>query len=565
MIDSYFRTFRSTQADPQIRLVAFDSGAAFRVQPLIPADALARLLRKINKEKPRAIGILADLNDQNYSAADLKTFVSSIDSSIPVFLGYLNEMELSRSAPEAFGDRLVYAPGLISRDSFNYGADSVTRRVMVQIDHVPTFYSRLATFLRGSTPESIDTLGTSRHAYIRWQGPPGTYPIHSAWSLLSPAPPDLHLENSVVIIGQVRRNQPTRDAVFTPYSRRIGDTTALEAAAHGLVTLVRDDGLRRPPTWAVVLLTVIVGLLTANLVALLTPMRGVAFLVAILAALWISGWIALKWGGWWLDLAHPAITAIAAYYIIVPFRLGLEYRRRWHFQQMSEMMEQLEALKSNFLSLVSHDLKTPIARIQGNAELLMRETLLDPKAAKSLAQIVATTEHMSDYVETILDLNRVESGKVQIHPESRDLNATIQEVAEEKSAQASEKAITLITHLEPLFSVRYDVRLMKRVFGNLVENAIKYSPENTEITISSREEGGYVLIEVKDQGFGIAPEDKEKVFGKFYRSEAMAQTGIKGTGLGLFLVKYFVELHKGGVRLESELGKGSCFQVSLPV
>src|SRR5690606_891512 len=118
---------------------------------------------------------------------------------------------------------------------------------------------------------------------------------------------------------------------------------------------------------------------------------------------------------------------------------------------------------------------------------------------------------------------------------------------------------------EPLFSLRYDVRLMKRVIANLVENAIKYSPENTAITVSSKDEHDRVLVSIEDQGFGISAEEQGKIFGKFYRGHSAGKSGSKGTGLGLYLVKYFVELHKGGVTVSSAEGKGSRFTVSLPV
>ncbi len=565
LVDSYFRTLGAKRPYPGIALLAFDSGPAWGGDVFLPAEALALLISRISAQKPRAIGLLADLNEQHYSAADLQRVVSAIDPAVPLFVGYLDEMGLDRPAPTVFGDRLTYSPGLVSRDSFNYGADSVSRRVMAQIDHVPTFYARLATFVRGSTPDRLESLSSSRHAFIRWQGGPGTYVTHSAWSLLSPAPPDLNLGGKIVLVGQVRRTRPTQDAILTPYSRRLGDTTVLEGAAHGLVTLIRDDGLRRLPGWAVALLTLAVGLLTVNLVSSLSPVRGVLFMFAFLFALWATGWAMLRWGDWWLDLAHPAVMAVAGYYLVVPFRLGMEYRKRWHFQQRSEMMAQLETLKSNFLSLVSHDLKTPIARIQGNAELLLESPQLEAKQRKGLTTIVATTEQMSDYVETVLDLNRVESGQLQIRLESRDINVTLQEVLDEKRVLAQEKGIELRSELEPLFTVRYDVRLMRRVIGNLIENAIKYSPENSTITVVSLESDGQVRVEVRDQGIGIPEAEQARVFEKFYRAEGVTQTGIKGTGLGLYLVKYFVELHKGGVSLKSELGKGSTFSVSLPL
>lgn len=564
-IDSYFRLGASAPKYEGLRVIAFDSATVSGGDSTIPTQALVTFLERIGAEKPAAIGILAELNELHYTPSDLSKIASAVDKTVPVFVGFTEEMSLDKPPPNAFADRFVYAPGLVSRDSFNYGADAVSRRVMTQIDHVPTFYARLASFLRAAPAENVEALGTSRHAYIHWQGPPGTYTVESAWPLLGPVPKPAGVAGQLVLVGLLRRTRPTQDTILTPYSRKIGDTTMLEGAAHGLVTLIRDNGLRRLPAWAVGLVTLVAGVLTVNVAASLAPLRGVAFMAGFLAILWGAGWCALKWAGVWCDLVHPAVMAVASYYLVVPFRLGLEYRKRWQLQRKNEIMSELEMLKANFLSLVSHDLKTPIARIQGKAELLLGDASLAPRTRKGLAAIVATTSQMGEYVETILDLNRIESGKLQMHQQSRDLNVTVREVLEEKRAQAAEKRITLESALDPLFAVKYDVRLLKRVLGNLLENAIKYSPENSTISVSSKDEGERVTVSVSDCGPGIAADEKDKVFGKFYRASGAVESGVQGTGLGLYLVKYFVELHKGEVFVESELGRGSTFSVSLPV
>src|SRR5690606_2570219 len=106
----------------------------------------------------------ADIDDLHYPQAELDKIVQAISTEVPVFIGFTDENSLGRNPPELFGDRLVYAPGLVSRDSYNFGADSVSRRVMVEIDKTPTFYTRLATYIRGTTPTHTDSLGGSRHA-----------------------------------------------------------------------------------------------------------------------------------------------------------------------------------------------------------------------------------------------------------------------------------------------------------------------------------------------------------------------------------------------------------------
>ena len=230
-------------------------------------------------------------------------------------------------------------------------------------------------------------------------------------------------------------------------------------------------------------------------------------------------------------------------------------------------MAELEQLKSNFLSLMSHDLKTPLARIQGNAELALSDSAdqMTPKQKQSLQSIVHTTEGLSTYVETLLDLTRIESSKVHLNKSSKDINSVINEVVKAKSLLAREKQIEIQTKLEPLFSFKFDVKLIQQVIANLVENAIKYSPEGSLVTLTSKEDGSWVRVSVIDEGYGISVEDQDKLFTKFFRgSDPKTQTE-KGTGLGLYLVKYFVELHEGFVNLNSQVEKGSVFTISLPI
>jgi signal transduction histidine kinase len=566
IVDSFFRVLGRTSPDPQFFLIAMDASITQGGEASISADVLADLVSRLNKGTPRAIGILADVDDKHYSSTELTQLVGAVASNVPLFIGFTDEVGLGRPIPVALGDRVTFAPGIVSRDSYHFGADSVSRRVMFEIDRTPTFFSRLATFIRGTTPTRVESLGNSKHAFIWWRGPAGTYPVHSAAEILRKETLPWDIAGKTVLLGYTRRSRPTQDFILTPYSRQLGDTPLLEGAAQGLATLVSDSGLRRLPSWIVTILTLAVALGTVFIVSSLSPSRGILFMFALLTSLWCAGLGALAWAGWWLDLAHAGLMAVIAYYLVVPFRLGMEYRRRWHYQQQTEMMFHLEQIKSNFLSLVSHDLKTPIARIQGNAELLLRESLAQTeKARKGLAAIITTTEQMSDYVESVLDLTRIEAAKVPIKKESRDINATLLEAIEEKRFLANEKNIAIEHQLEPLFSIRYDVKLMKRVFANLLENAVKYSPSGTTIRVASREEGEKVRVSISDQGFGISPADQEKVFQRFFRAENPAISGVKGTGLGLYLVKYFVELHKGIVSLKSEIGKGSTFEVALPV
>ena len=149
--------------------------------------------------------------------------------------------------------------------------------------------------------------------------------------------------------------------------------------------------------------------------------------------------------------------------------------------------------------------------------------------------------------------------------QAKDINQILKEVVKKHEFLAKLKHIQLITEFEPLFSLHVDPELIKQVFSNLVENAIKYSPENSKVLVSSEEANGKVIVQVADQGIGIPQDEQANVFMKFFRSKNAKTSPIKGSGLGLYLAKYFVELHHGVITVESSAGMGSTFTVELPI
>jgi signal transduction histidine kinase len=226
-------------------------------------------------------------------------------------------------------------------------------------------------------------------------------------------------------------------------------------------------------------------------------------------------------------------------------------------------LAELEQLKNNFVSLISHDLKTPIAKIQAIVDRLLNDsaTLNFQGDLKSLR---LSSDELNRYIQSILKVLRVESRDFQLNKEVGDINETVQEAIEQLTPLASEKGIQIESNLEPMFSIEVDFTLMREVLINLLENAIKYTPVGGKIQIASHEVAEKVWIEVQDTGEGIPAVEIANVWGKFVRGKDQDHK-TKGTGLGLYLVKYFIELHGGEVFLESELGKGTKVSFSLPL
>lgn len=576
LVDALFRTQWWSAPHPDIKLIAYndESSARYEGSTKIPVEELVKIFDILSAEKPLAVAVLAPINDKVYSENELTTLSQAFFKIPNTFVGYTDDESLGKYTPRSLFHSARYVPGFVSRDTFSYGADSVTRRVMVMIEGIPTVFAELADLYHGVGPDSADAVSRSRlekvgdssHAYINWQGRAGTYPITSSLNFVQNKVAPGTYTNKIVLVSTALHAKREKDFIFTPYSREHFATTYLEGAANSVATLIRDNGIKKT-SWIVdTLLSLLIGIITVNVALFLSPGRGVLFVVFEIFSLFTLSWFLLTYKALWINTAHPLVIACVGYYLVIPYRLLDEYRKRWHYQEKSELMAQLEQLKSNFLSLVSHDLKTPIARIQGNAELALRASHVVPTEVKNnLESILNTTEDLGHTIETILDLTRIESAKMPLQKTSKDVNVTIKEVIASKMPMASEKGIEIQAKLDPLFSIKFDVKLIQQVIANLVENAIKYSPENTIITLSSKEEGSWVKIEVTDQGAGIAPEDQEKVFSKFYRCGNPNTQKVKGTGLGLYLVKYFVELHNGMVELKSETGKGSTFTVALPV
>ncbi|HVT01897.1 MAG TPA: response regulator [Thermoanaerobaculia bacterium] len=231
--------------------------------------------------------------------------------------------------------------------------------------------------------------------------------------------------------------------------------------------------------------------------------------------------------------------------------------------------------KSQFLANMSHELRTPLNAIIGFSEILRTRfsDRLNDKELKFVDNIHTSGQHLLGIVNDILDLSKIEAGRMEIHPELFSVPTAIEGVCNLMKGFSSRRNIAFVIDAGPLPELHADPVKFKQILYNLISNAVKFSPDHSVVRIEAREVGAEdspvgeqaVAVAVIDQGIGIDPGDHELIFREFQQVDATAARNFEGTGLGLSLVRKMVEMHKGSVVVKSTLGQGSTFIVTFPL
>jgi two-component system phosphate regulon sensor histidine kinase PhoR len=236
-------------------------------------------------------------------------------------------------------------------------------------------------------------------------------------------------------------------------------------------------------------------------------------------------------------------------------------------------LRRLESIRREFVANVSHELKTPLSSIKAYTETLQNGALSDPETSKRfLGRIEEQTERLTRLIMDMLMLARIESDHQAFEIVSVDVPPVVQKCVDDYRNAALAKHITMraaaasdATAAGTECRVRADREGLREILDNLLDNAIKYTPEGGNITVLWRSNGSMAQIAVRDSGIGIKPEDQERIFERFYRVDKARSRELGGTGLGLSIVKHLAQSMNGTVTVESEVGKGSVFTVELPV
>jgi len=230
-------------------------------------------------------------------------------------------------------------------------------------------------------------------------------------------------------------------------------------------------------------------------------------------------------------------------------------------------LKKLDMLKSQFVNMAAHELKAPLAAVQGYLELMSENALGESidDYESYVDRSLQRTKALIDMINDLLNISRLEAGKVRREIETVDMAELIDERLDFFSEHMQQKNLTLEKDLENSLLVRIDRDEINRVVNNLISNAIKYNKENGYIFISACKDGPYAKMSVRDTGIGLQPEEKERLFEEFFRAKNKFTRTVTGTGLGLTIVKRIIDSYAGKIDVDSEFEKGSTFTIYLPL
>jgi signal transduction histidine kinase len=294
-----------------------------------------------------------------------------------------------------------------------------------------------------------------------------------------------------------------------------------------------------------------------------------------------------------IDSALEAMKRGASDYLMKPLNLDelivriqkvLEEKQRFvrlrdfadQLEKANQELRKIDSMKSEFVSVASHELRTPLAAIKNAVQLVLKGTAgkINENQARFLSMAERNINRLTNILNDLLNLSRIESGRIELNFEDIKLKGIIELAASSLRPHADEKSIQIDVEVsEQLPAVYGDQEKIEQILTNLISNAIKFTPEGGKVLIiakplSKDQKGGYserVAVSVKDTGIGIPPEHLEAIFEKFHQVEGSLHRSMGGTGLGLAITKGLVEAHQGKIWVESEPEKGSTFTFTLPL
>jgi len=406
-------------------------------------------------------------------------------------------------------------------------------------------------------PGATSYLSKEDKPFINFRGPRRTYSTLSINTLLSGSLPQNFFKDKIVLIGASAMDS---HFVRTP----VGSLSRTEYLANVIDNLKNRLWIEKLPlsyySVYLLILTVLCFLILHNFRQGLT----VASLILLSVLVTASSIILFDVFNLWIPILSPLAIIVLSYIILMNHLLSESEYSVWKAQKKEESSREMNELKNNFVSLFSHDLKTPLAKIHAISDRMLQSTPQDTASVQNeMQKIQAETKELNRYIQSILQVTRIEAGEFNLNVHPHDINELIENCIATMSPLAASKNIKIEFTQEPMFAIDMDANLIKEVFLNIIDNSIKYCPEGSLISIVTSDSDEHVLVDFSDNGPGVEEKEQIAIFEKFYRSKNNPSHK-KGTGLGLYLVRYFIEIHDGTVEMQSAAGQGTSFKISLP-
>ena len=264
-------------------------------------------------------------------------------------------------------------------------------------------------------------------------------------------------------------------------------------------------------------------------------------------------------------LIETMIIALASSYFTSRMRLR-EFSARFNLEQARDELKEMDELKTQFFSKVSHELRTPLTNIMLPIQNILAERgdRLNPENRREKTAMLRNARKLMKQINQILDISKLEAGRMKIVARLRGLNNILEDIIGASSIGAKEMGVDLVFEPDTILSEIYvDSDKSEKIFSNLISNALKFTSSGGKVQVKTKEEEDHVEVSVNDRGIGIAQEELPHIFDRFHQVDGSASRKYEGTGLGLFMVKEFVELHHGSIEVTSELGQGTTFIVKL--
>lgn len=561
--DWLFTVNRPDNWKPKAMLLAIDEGSLIEIGGARNLrKSLAEALDQVCAAKPLAIAVdlmLSTSEDPKLDAA-LATAFGKCPS---VVLG----ADIVRDGSQWEEPAAAFRKSAASLGHVHADPDPVSRRIPLEKAVGAKRYWALALeafrLSRQSgpileTPEDLEVglmkipaaRATARSVYIRYA--PAPIPQVTLKELKKNPSASLLFSGKVVFVGYTDQSA-ARDRLTTPMGQLM---TGVEIHANLFETLQQGVFLRDAPVSLPVLVTL------------------VAVLGAGLIFVYLSGSIAWAAAGAWLVAIHFVPQWLYWNDVVVgptmPLTgvwLGTLASASFHYFVIRKQWKKSEADKNRYqqaIHFVTHEMKTPLTAIQGSSEIMSRYKLNEDKQKQIAQMIHSESKRLASMIQTFLDVERLAEGEIELKRDAFALNEVLLAALERARVLAERKEMTMSVGAIPAAQLRGDRELLEYAFYNLLNNAVKYSPEHTGIECNCVIDGNKVRISIRDRGMGMEPADLKKIFDRFYRSKRAEESGITGTGIGLSIVNEIVQQHDGRIEVESEVGAGSVFTVILP-